>query len=96
MIEQTVRELLEDKVELDVEGIDRIYLNAYQPRLQTGGRVVSFFREHRGVVVASTRLMAPMSPALVADIHRIAKREGLEIERFGRGQQPLAAAMLTE
>ena len=82
-----MRELLEDKVELDVEGIDRIYLNAYQPRLQTGGGVVGFFREHRGAVVASTTLMAPMSKAFVADIHRFAKREGIEIVHFERGQR---------
>ena len=37
MIEQTLRELLEDKVAIDIEGIDRLYLNAYQPRLQSGG-----------------------------------------------------------
>ena len=59
MIGQTVRELLEDQVQLDIEGIDRLYLNAYQPRLQTGGGVVGFFREHRGAVVASTTLMVP-------------------------------------
>ena len=35
MIEQTLGRLLEEKVELDVEGIDRLYPNAYQPRLQT-------------------------------------------------------------
>jgi hypothetical protein len=87
MIEHTVRELLEDKVELDIEGMDRIYLNAYQPRLQTGGGVVSFFREHRGAVVASTTLMAPMSKAFVADIHRFAQREGIEIVHFERGQR---------
>jgi hypothetical protein len=87
MIEQTVRELLEDKVELDIEGIDRIYLNAYQPRLQTGGGVVAFFREHRGAVVASTTLMAPMSKGFVADIHRFARREGIEIVHFARGQR---------
>ncbi len=49
-------ELLADKVELDVEGIDRIHLNAYQPRSQAGGGVVVFFPEHRGAVLASTRL----------------------------------------
>lgn len=87
MIEHTVGELLADKVELDVEGIDRIYLNAYQPRLQTGGGVVGFFREHRGAVVASTTLMAPMSQAFVADIHRFANREGIEIVHFQRGQR---------
>ncbi|MBU0500391.1 MAG: hypothetical protein KJ558_12975 [Gammaproteobacteria bacterium] len=37
MIEQTIGELLQDKVKLDVEGIDRLYLNAYQPMFQTGG-----------------------------------------------------------
>jgi len=87
MIEHTVGELLADKVELDVEGIDRIYLNAYQPRLQTGGGVVGFFREHRGAVVASTSLMGPMSKAFVADIHRFAKRDGIEIVHFARGQR---------
>jgi hypothetical protein len=87
MIEHTVRELLEDKVKLDVEGIDRLYLNAYQPRLQTGGGVVGFFREHRGAVVASTTLMAPMSKAFVAAIDRFAKREGIEMVHFARGQR---------
>ncbi len=36
MIEQNLGELLEDKVTLDIEGIDRMYINAYQPMLQTG------------------------------------------------------------
>ena len=83
----TVAQLLRGHVALDVECIDRLYLNAYQPRLQTGGGVVGFFREHRGAVVASTTLMAPMSKAFVADIHRFAKREGIEIVHFERGQR---------
>lgn len=87
MIEQTVRELLEDQVELDIEGIDRIYLNGYQPRLQTGGGVVAFFKEHRGAVVASTTLMAPMSKAFVAAIQGFAKREGIDVVHFAKGQR---------
>ena len=65
MIEKTLGELLEEKVTLDIEGIDRLYLNAYQPMLQTGGGVSAFFRHHRGAVVASTTLMAPMSQDFV-------------------------------
>jgi hypothetical protein len=42
MIGQSVGELLSDRVTLDVEGIDRLYLNLYQPRLQTGGGVGPF------------------------------------------------------
>jgi hypothetical protein len=87
MIEHTVGELLADKVQLDIEDIDRLHLNADQPRFQTGGGVVGFLREHRGAVVASTTLMAPMSQAFVADIHRFAKREGVEIVQFERGQR---------
>lgn len=87
MIEHTVGELLADKVELDVEGIDRLYLNAYQPRLQTGGGVVGFFKHHRGAMVASTTLMAPMSQGFVTEIHRFAQREGIEIVAFAKGQR---------
>ena len=47
MIEQNLRELLEEKVSLDIEGIDRLYLNAYQPMLQTGGGVSVFFEDRK-------------------------------------------------
>jgi len=87
MIGQSVGELLEQKVVLDVEGIDRLYLNAYQPRLQTGGGVVGFFKGHRGATVASTVLMAPMSKGFVADIHAFAKCHGIEMVRFHKGQR---------
>ena len=87
MIEQNLRDLLEDKVTLDIEGIDRLYLNAYQPMLQTGGGVSAFFRHHRGSVVASTTLMAPMSAAFVARIHRYAVQNDLEMVRFHKGQR---------
>nr|VFK35025.1 MAG: hypothetical protein BECKLPF1236C_GA0070990_103241 [Candidatus Kentron sp. LPFa]VFK35752.1 MAG: hypothetical protein BECKLPF1236C_GA0070990_104171 [Candidatus Kentron sp. LPFa] len=30
---------------LDVEGIDKMYSNLYQPRLQTGAGIATFFRE---------------------------------------------------
>ncbi len=87
MIEQNLGELLEDKVTLDIEGIDRMYINAYQPMLQTGGGVVHFFKGHRGAVVASTTLMAPMSKTFVADIHRFIKHNDLEKVRFHKGQR---------
>ena len=42
MIAQSVAEILADHVQLSVEGIDRMYLNVYVPRLQTraGDRAV--------------------------------------------------------
>jgi hypothetical protein len=87
MVEQTVGELLENKVVLDLEGVDRLYLNRYQPMLQTGGGVVTFFKGHRGAKVASTTLMSPMSHDFVTAIQAFAKREGVEIVAFARGQR---------
>ena len=67
MIKQTIGELLQEKVVLDIEGIDRMYLNLYQPMLQTGGGVATFFREeHRGAKVASTALMSPMTKTFMS------------------------------
>ena len=87
MVEQTVRELLEGRVVLDVEGIDRLYLNLYQPMLQTGGGVATFFKVHRGAKVASTALMGPISHAFVKAIHDFAHCEGVEIVAFAKGQR---------
>jgi hypothetical protein len=87
MIEQTVGELLEEKVTLDIEGIDRLYLNLYQPMLQTGAGVAAFFKQHRGAKVASTALMGPMSHAFVKAIRDFAKREGVEIVSFAKGER---------
>ena len=55
MITQTVGKLLQEQVTLDIECIDRLYLNAYQPRLQTGAGVVYFFTQHRGAQGAVVR-----------------------------------------
>ena len=85
MTEQNLKELLEEKVTLDIEGIDRLYLNAYQPMLQTGGGVSAFFKQYRGAVVASTVLMAPMSKAFVQEIEQSAKGNNLDMVRFHKG-----------
>ena len=87
MVDQTVAELLKDHVTLDLEGIDRLYLNLYQPRLQTGGGVATFFKVHRGAKVASTALMGPMSHAFVRAIQDFARREGVEIVAFAKGER---------
>nr|VFJ56773.1 MAG: hypothetical protein BECKFW1821A_GA0114235_106414 [Candidatus Kentron sp. FW]VFJ64198.1 MAG: hypothetical protein BECKFW1821B_GA0114236_10923 [Candidatus Kentron sp. FW] len=50
MIKQTMGQLLGNNVVLDIEGIDRMYLNLYQPRFQPGGGAATFFRkEHREI-----------------------------------------------
>ncbi|MEE4316050.1 MAG: hypothetical protein V2I74_03610 [Erythrobacter sp.] len=72
---------------MDCEAIDRLYLNVYQPRLQLAGSVVGFFKQHRGARFASTKLMAPMTRAFAAAVQDFAKREGIEVVHFKKGQR---------
>ncbi|WP_206641598.1 hypothetical protein [Nonomuraea polychroma] len=44
----TVNDVLDGHVRLDIECLDRIYLNAYVPILQTSSQVVAFLSGHLG------------------------------------------------
>jgi hypothetical protein len=53
---QSVAEILKEHVTLEVEGIDRMYLSVYEPRLQIVEGVLGFIRRHRGHPLASTHM----------------------------------------
>ena len=40
---RTTADVLSEHVVFEVESVDRMYLNVYQPRLQYGGGVSAFF-----------------------------------------------------
>ena len=65
MVSRSVSTLLKDKVSLELEGIDRLYLNGYVPRLQTPGQLVGFVRDHLGKTVYSTTSIEPVTRAFV-------------------------------
>jgi hypothetical protein len=44
----TVNDVLDGHVTLDIECLERIYLNAYVPILQTSSQVVAFLSGHLG------------------------------------------------
>ena len=60
----TVNELLDGYVCLDIECLDRIYLNGYVPNLQVGGQVVSFMTQHLGLLIPSPAIMDEFLPGL--------------------------------
>jgi hypothetical protein len=84
---RTVADVLNEHVTLEVEGIDRMYLNVYQPRLQTDRGVAAFFRFHRGETFASSALMAPMSTAFIAAVERFVDQEQIPLITFTKGQR---------
>jgi hypothetical protein len=43
-----INDILDGHVVLDLECLDRVYLNGYVPKLQVGGQVVTFLTEHLG------------------------------------------------
>jgi hypothetical protein len=53
----TVNDLLEGRVGLDIECMDRIYLNGYVPSLQVGGQVAGFMTRHLGYPLPSPAIM---------------------------------------
>jgi hypothetical protein len=86
-IPQTVSEVLRQHVTLEVEGIDRMYLNVYVPQLQHERGVVAFFRYHRGQTFASSALMAPISQAFVAAINAFVQEHQIPLITFQKGQR---------
>ena len=49
----TVAQLLKEHVALDIECVDRLYLNGYVPWLQTPKGLISFMKHHLGKPVPS-------------------------------------------
>src|SRR5438132_9766362 len=86
-VPRSVAEVIRQHVTLEAEGIDRMYLNVYQPRLQTERGVASFFRFHRGETFASSALMAPMSTTFIAAVEDFVEREQIPMLTFTKGQR---------
>src|ERR1700674_2408420 len=87
MVRKNVAEILQNHVTFELEAIDRMYLNAYVPSLQTGGGVVYFLKTQLGVRVPSTVMVAPMGERFVDAIERFVHTEGIDLVTFEKGQR---------
>ena len=84
---RSVADVLADHVTLEVECIDRMYLNLYVPKLQYSTGVVGFFKNHRGMTFASSALMDPMTRRFVRDIERFVADRGVDLVTFAKGER---------
>jgi hypothetical protein len=87
MIRKSVAEILDQHVTFELEAIDRMYLNAYVPSLQTGAGFAYFLKTQLRVRVPSTVMIAPMSQRFVAAVERFAETEGVDLVTFEKGQR---------
>jgi hypothetical protein len=86
-IAQTVAEILDSHVTLEVECIDRMYLNLYVPGLQHVNGAVGFFRYHRKQAVASTALMRPISEKFVSAIESFIEDRQIPVVEFRKEER---------
>ena len=84
-----VNQLLDGHVSLEIECLDRIYLNAYVPNLQVGGQVVTFMTAHRGYPIPSPALFAPIGNAFRAAVKAFAEQEGIPLIQFRKDERKL-------
>jgi hypothetical protein len=83
----TIPELLKEHVSLDLECVDRVYLNGYIPALQFSGGLVYFLEHQRGQLIASPILLGEITQAFAAQVEAFANREGVPLVRFEKGQR---------
>lgn len=79
-----INEVLDGHVALEVECVDRLYLNAYVPNLQVGGQVVRFFTEHRGNPIPSPALMEQNGNRFRRAVKVFADDNGIPMLRLGK------------
>jgi hypothetical protein len=78
----TVNDVLDGHVALDLECLDRVYLNAYVPNLQVGGQVVSFLTAHLGYPIPSPAVFDKIGTAFRNAVRRFADDEHIPVVRF--------------
>ncbi len=85
----TVNDLLDGHVGLDLECLDRIYLNGYVPNLQVGGQVVTFLTRHLGKPVPSPAVFEQIGDRFRRAVTAFAKANQIPVVRFGKDDRKI-------
>jgi len=82
-----VGDLLDGHVALDVECLDRIYLNGYVPNLQVGGQVASFMTAHLKVPFPSPAIMEKMGTRFRREVKDFADAHQIPVVKFAKADR---------
>lgn len=82
-----IHELIRDHVTLSIRCLDRLYLHAYMPKLQTSGGLCYFLRDHLGHPIPSPALFAPLLDRFVGAMKAYATRHDIPLITFERTQR---------
>jgi hypothetical protein len=80
----TASEVLDGHVALDIECLDRIYLNAYVPILQSSGQVVAFMTQHLGMPIPSPALFGKIGQKFRRSVASFAEANNIPWVKFAK------------
>jgi hypothetical protein len=83
----SIPELLHDHVTLEVECLDRLYLNGYIGQLATSGGLVTFMREQLGKPIPSPVVLGHISERFREAVKLLAERERIPIYQFSHQER---------
>jgi hypothetical protein len=83
----TVNDVLDGHVGLDLECLDRIYLNGYVPNLQVAGQVVSFLTAHLGFAIPSPAIFDQIGGRFRRAVATFARDNQIPVVGFGKGDR---------
>lgn len=92
-----VNDVLDGHVVLDLECLDRVYLNAYVPTLQVGGQVAAFMTHHLNQTIPSPAIFERIGNRFRKAVTEFAEDRDIPVLRFRKGDRridlvrPLAA-----
>ena len=86
-VARTVADVLTQHVTFEVECIDRMFLNVYQPELQYSAGLVGYVQRQLKMPIASTAPLAKISDRFTRAVHRFAESEGIPWVDFVKGQR---------
>jgi hypothetical protein len=78
----SIPELLDGHVTLEVECLDRLYLNGYIGTLATSGGLVTFMREQLGKPVPSPVVLGQVTEKFREAVKAMAERERIPLYQF--------------
>ena len=79
-----INDVLDGHVSLDLDCIDRLYLNVYVPNLQVGGQVVTFMTQHLGLQVPSPVVFKKLGDRFRAAVAAFAEENEIPVLRLKR------------
>src|SRR5881409_3973825 len=78
--------LLRDHVTLKIRSIDRIFLQAYVPKLQSVGQVCTFLRWQRGFRIPSSAAFGKIGEQYVKRMQGVAESRCIALVHFEKGE----------